>query len=83
MSNTTQLERKEARHLRSETAWLQKAMFALTKAEASHEKYADLGEGDGECKVKINGRKVSLSDINEALEARVGELREMTRDRRY
>ncbi|MGD2067039.1 MAG: hypothetical protein PVI57_00030 [Gemmatimonadota bacterium] len=84
MSSERRQKRKEMRLVQSEAAWLQKALFALGKAEDAHEKLADFrGEGDpGEYSFHLNGEDVSVESIEEAVEGRLQGLKEKLRERR-
>lgn len=82
-SDAPQLDRKDARHVRSEAAWLEKAMFALTKAEAAHLKWTPEDEDEAACVVEIDGSNVTTAEVGEALAARVKELRSLIMGRRY
>ncbi len=64
--------RREIRLLQSESTWLQKALFALRKAEAAHEDVADLREDDdGEpIRLAVDGRELELEPLEDAIEER-------------
>lgn len=77
-------KRKEIRLIQSHSSWLQKALFALQKADAVREKLADArGEDEAEAFVlEHNGSGISVDDFEEALEGRIQELLTTTRERR-
>lgn len=83
MSKAARRKRKEIRHLQSEAAWLQKAMFALNKAETAHGKFADMHDEDpGDYMLEVEDQSISMEALDDALDARVRGLREMTKERR-
>lgn len=74
------------RIIRSESRWLQKAIFALSKAEEARTKLADLYDDDPEAfTVKVNGRAKDVGEIGkalrEAVEERLQAQREELRER--
>ncbi|MEX2571806.1 MAG: hypothetical protein WD737_10960 [Gemmatimonadota bacterium] len=74
--------RKEIRYLQSESVWLQKALFALRKAEAAREKQTD-DQGEPEpYAFSLGERTVVLEDLEEALDKRVELLMQTVRDMR-
>lgn len=83
MSKASRRKRREIRYLQSEAAWIQKAMFALQKAETAHGKFVDTRDEEmGEYEFKVNGGSMTLEELDEAMDDRVRELREMTKERR-
>lgn len=75
--------RRETRLLQNESSWLQKALFALRKVDDVQDRLADLHDSDPETyRLEIDGREVALEDVEDALEARAGELRKTVRERR-
>lgn len=84
MSSERRRKRKEMRLVQNEAAWLQKALFALGKAEDAHEKLADFrDEGDpGEYSFVLDGDDVSVEAIEEAVEGRLEGLKAKLRERR-
>lgn len=74
-----QQKRRELRLIQQESVWLQKALFALRKADATHEKLAGLrGEDDGDYTIG----KFALSDLEDVLEEQVEEKLKRTREMR-
>lgn len=83
MSSQRRQKRKEIRILQSESAWLQKALFALQKAEDAREKFADAREEDvPPFDLNLNGEILSVEEFEEALENRIQELLTDVRERR-
>lgn len=86
---TTKEKRRENRArriVRSESRWLQKAIFALSKAEEARTKLADLYDDDPEeFVVKVNGKKQDVGELGtllkEAVEERLQKQREELRRR--
>lgn len=71
----------ERRLMESESRWLQKALFALSKAGDDREKLADAMDGEsGVMKVKIKGKSFDISTVHsamtDAVQERAEELRE-------
>lgn len=77
-------QRKEIRLIQNHSSWLQKALFALQKAETAREKLADAkDEGDpGPFVIEYEGEEYDVDAFEEALENRVQELLTVTRERR-
>ncbi|MEX2583195.1 MAG: hypothetical protein WD766_07965 [Gemmatimonadota bacterium] len=75
--------RKEIRLLQGESVWLQKALFALRKAEASREKLEDDSAEELEpYAFTIQGETVLLEDIEEAIDQRAEKLVQTVREMR-
>lgn len=79
-------ENRARRIIRSESRWLQKAIFALGKAEEARSKLADLYEDEAEeFTVKVNGKEQDVGAIGgllkEAVEERLAKQREELRER--
>ncbi len=75
--------RRETQLLSGESAWLQKALFALQKAEGTREKLAESrGEEDPPFDLSTEAGTLSLEDIQEGLENRIRELLDEVRGRR-
>jgi hypothetical protein len=75
--------RKEIRLIQSESVWLQKALFALRKAEAAREKVADAREEKQETySFAVGGSDLLLEDLEESLEARIELLVQKVREMR-
>lgn len=77
-------KRKEIRLIQSHSSWLQKALFALQKADAVRDKISDArGEDEaGPFVLEHNGSDFSVEEFEEALEGRIQELLTTTRERR-
>jgi hypothetical protein len=68
-------QRQEIRYIQSESAWLQKALFALHKAEAAREKLEEAqGRDPSPYALTMAGERVELEVFEEALEARAQSL---------
>lgn len=79
-------ENRARRIIRSESRWLQKAIFALSKAEEARTKLADLYEDDPEeFTVKVSGKNQDVGELGsllrEAVEERLQKQREELRKR--
>lgn len=79
-------QRREIRHLKNESVWLQKALFDLRKAEDAREQLADLrNEKVDTYKIPIGeDGEISFEEIEQGLDRRIEALmkqvREMRRD---
>lgn len=83
MTDTKRRNRQEIRLLSSESAWLQKALFALQKAEDAREKVADIRHEEApDFILPLNGKKLVVDDFQEALENRIKVLMDDVRERR-
>ncbi len=83
MTDTKRRKRQEIRLLSSESAWLQKALFALQKAEDAREKLADTRKEETPAFVlPLDGKKLAVDDFQEALENRIKVLMDDVRERR-
>ncbi len=74
------------RIIRSESRWLQKAIFALSKAEEARTKLADLYDDDPEeFTVEVSGKDQDVGELGtllrEAVEERLQKQREELRER--
>lgn len=75
--------RREIQLLSSESAWLQKALFALQKAESAREKLADSrDEEPPPFELSLDDETLSVEEFQEAMENRIHELIEDVRGRR-
>lgn len=77
-------KRKEIRLIQSHSSWLQKALFALQKADDARDKLSD-ARGDDEAEPFVlshDGSDISVEAFEEALEGRIQELLTDTRERR-
>lgn len=75
--------RRETRLLQNESSWIQKAVFALRKVDDARDRIADLREASREpFTVDVDGTTVSGDALEDALEARVTELKNTIRERR-
>jgi hypothetical protein len=76
-------KRKEVQYLQSESVWLQKAVFALRKAEAARDGLADVREeAVGAYELEVGGRTLGLHELDEALDVRVDALMKEVREMR-
>lgn len=83
MSEDRKRQRKVMRHMQSESTWLQKALFALRKAEDAHEKLAESrGEEADSYTLSVGGGAVAVTDVEDALEERVERLMKTVREMR-
>ncbi len=87
MDEEKRRRRREIRQLNSESVWLQKALFALRKAEDAREKVADVRAEEPETYVlPVGGRAIELEALEDALEERtkelIGRVRAMRRELR-
>jgi len=78
---------QERRLMESESRWLQKALFALSKAEGDREKLEAVSEDGVEpIKVRIRGKSVDLgavlSAMDDAVRERAEDLRESLQGQR-
>ena len=65
---------RERRILRSQARWLQKAIFALSKAEDAHSKFLDEGgESVDSFDVSLNGSAYHIDEVTLALKDAVTE----------
>ena len=88
MATTAEKRRanRARRLIRSEFRWLQKAMFALSKAEDARDKLADVSNGDArDLVVALDGSEFDVADVGTALreviEQRMHEQRVELRER--
>lgn len=80
---TRRAKRREIRLIQNHSTWLQKALFALQKAEDARDKLADTrGDDPGPFVLNYEGKEISVDLFEEALEDRIQELLTMTRERR-
>lgn len=64
--------RREIRLLQSESSWLQKALFALRKAEAEREKLSDVRDEEPEdYTLDVGGSDLPLEALEDALDERI------------
>lgn len=83
MSDEKRRQRREIQLQNSESVWLQKALFALRKAEDVHEKLADVRDRDPEpYTLEVDGTELELEAVEDALEQRAKGLTEKVRERR-
>lgn len=85
MSKDRQQQRREMRHIKNESVWLQKALFALRKAEDAREQLSDIRNEKVESyAIPIGDRDIVFEDLEDALDVRIESLiktvREMRRD---
>ena len=83
LSDAKKKKRREIKLLSNESVWLQKALFALQKAETAREKLADhRGEEDVPFEVPRDGSTLELEDVLEAMENRIRHLLDTTQEAR-
>jgi hypothetical protein len=83
MSDKKKTRRLLLKAMQSESTWLQKALFALNKAEDARESLAELLDEELEpVMVGADKTPVSLSEVGEALENRVSTLLEEVQEER-
>jgi hypothetical protein len=63
-------QRKIDRQLQSESRWLQKVLFAMGKAREARGKLSEI-TGDAPDPVKVGRSKLSLDELEEAIQDRV------------
>ncbi|MEJ2541763.1 MAG: hypothetical protein P8188_17660 [Gemmatimonadota bacterium] len=69
--------------LSTESTWLQKALFALQKAESAQEKWADLHEEEeANFVLPYDGGELDVDTIREAIENRISDLLSEVKERR-
>lgn len=74
MTDAKRLQRKIDKQRETEARWLQKMMFALSKAKEAREKLADTGVEVNPLVTLDDGTKVSLDDLEEIVNKRVDAL---------
>ena len=83
MNDRKRMQRREIRLIQRESTWLQKALFALGKAEEAREALAELkGDEPETFQITVEGRDVSLEGLEDALDGRIQKLMEEVRERR-
>jgi hypothetical protein len=83
MSDDRRQQRREIRHLKNESIWLQKALFALRKAEDAREQLADVRDEEAvSYAFPVGGREVKLEDLEESLDQRIEGLTKTVREMR-
>jgi len=83
LSDRRRQQRREIRLQQRESAWLQKALFALGKAEETREKLADTRDEEAEpYSIALGNGELSMEDLEAALQARITQLMETVRERR-
>lgn len=83
MADDRRKKRLEIRQLSSESTWLQKALFALQKADEAREKLAEMrGSDDSDFELTLGRKKLLVDDFEEAIENRIRELLDTIRERR-
>jgi hypothetical protein len=83
VSKEKRRKRRRLRALQNESAWLQKALFALRKAEAANEKAADAVDQDAdEYALTVDGADMPLEVFEDALQKRADVLLATTREMR-
>ncbi len=74
------LNKRARRLMESESRWLQKALFALSKARHEREKLAEQIKADEDLEVMIKGKAFELSTVRTALSEAVQERAENLRE---
>jgi phage shock protein A len=75
LTDARRLQRKIDKQRETEARWLQKMLFALSKAKEAREKLADAtGEELNPLITLDDGTKVSLDALEEIVDKRVGDL---------
>lgn len=75
--------RREIQLLSNESAWLQKALFALGKAETAREKLAETRDEEvPPFELPLDDETLSVEEFQEALENRIHDLLDDVRTRR-
>ena len=75
--------RAEIKLLSNESAWLQKALFALQKAEDAREQLADSrGEDTPDFVLDLDGDQLAVEHFQEAMENRIKILLDEVREQR-
>jgi hypothetical protein len=74
--------RKETQLLSSESAWLQKALFALQKALDAREALSESRSETIPSTLSVDGRPLSVQDFQEGIENRIKELLDEVQGRR-
>jgi len=83
MTDDRRRERKEIQLQQSESVWLQKALFALRKAEDARAELADIRDEEEEpYVVELEDGSLPLETLQDALEERVKALLSTVRERR-
>ena len=83
MTDERRRQRNEIRHLQSESVWLQKALFALRKAETARERLADVRNEDvSPYMLPVGDTDLSVEALEDALEHRAKELIQTVRQMR-
>ena len=83
MNDDRRRYRRETQLLSSESAWLQKAVFALQKAEDAREKLAESrGEDAGGLELSVNDSQVSIDEVQDGLEGRARTIQDEVKERR-
>jgi hypothetical protein len=76
-------QRREIRLIQRESTWLQKALFALGKAEEAREGLSELRQETAKpLTVSLEGKAVPLEELEEALDSHIQELMETVRELR-
>lgn len=75
--------RKERQLVQSESRWMQKALFALGKAEDARDKLAKARNEDARPEtVSVGGKDLSLDTLRDAIQDRIETLAEVLKERR-
>lgn len=83
MSDRRRQQRREIRLQQRESSWLQKALFALGKAEETREKLADTRDEEMEPYIiLLKDQEIQMEELEDALQVRIEHLMETVRERR-
>ncbi len=83
VSKEKRRKRRRMRALQSESAWLQKALFALRKAEAASEDAAEAVDTEAEeYELRVAGEMMPLEELETALQKRAEALMATTKEMR-
>jgi len=83
LSDRRRQQRREIRLQQRESSWLQKALFALGKAEETREKLADTRDEEPSPYVlELEDRELPMEELEDALQVRIEALMETVRERR-
>jgi hypothetical protein len=83
LSDRRRQQRREIRLQQRESSWLQKALFALGKAEETREKLADTRDEEMQpYTIMMKDKEIQMEELEDALQVRIEHLMETVRERR-
>ncbi len=83
LSDRRRQQRREIRLQQRESSWLQKALFALGKAEETREKLADTRDEEMQpYTIMMKDQEIQIEELEDALQVRIEHLMETVRERR-